>query len=247
MKNSHNIHIIASSITGSYHKARNMPCQDNYKYKKTKSKIVAIVSDGAGSAKYGHIGAKIICNTMCDILINASFTDIKQKIIDAISIARDKLTLHRFNKTKDEQGLIDFAATLVGVYYNNGKGLFFHIGDGAAIAFMNDNSTTISQPENGIFACETYFYTMEDWKDSLRFTNFKKANNLMLMTDGVTGFAFKNDYEDIETKFLYPINSFLQNTPNKSKALRALNNTLSNPKASKINPDDKTLLWVKLK
>ena len=69
----------------------------------------------------------------------------------------------------------------------------------------------------------------------------------MLMTDGVTNFAFKNDYEEIETGFVNPINIFLHNEKNKNKALRALNNTLANPKALKINPDDKTFLWAGLK
>lgn len=248
MKNKQeNIRILASSVAGTYHKAKRLPCQDYCNYKKRGNKTVAVVSDGAGSAKFGKIGAKIVCDTLCDILINTSITDIKQKIITAIEIAREKLILHRNNKSKSENSIIDFAATVVGVFYHKNKGVFFHIGDGAAIAFLDTQKTVISQPENGIFACETYFYTMDDWKDSLRFTVFEKAKSFMLMTDGVTGFAFKNDYDDIEETFLYPINNFLQNQTNRQKALRALNNTLSNPKAQKINPDDKTFLWVGLK
>ncbi len=242
-----NIQVLASSVTGIYHRNKNLPCQDYFNYKLSGKKMVAVISDGAGSAKFGKIGAKIVCDTLCDILISASATDIKQKIISAIEVARNKLILHRFNQSKHENGIINFAATLVGVYYHNNKGIFFHIGDGAAIAFLNNNSTIISQPENGIFACETYFYTMDDWKDSLRFTTFEKAESLMLMTDGITNFAFKNDYEEIETGFVYPINMFLHNEKNKNKALRALNNTLANPKALKINPDDKTFLWAGLK
>ena len=248
MKNrSKNIKVLSSCITGAYHKSKNLPCQDYYKHIKTDNKMVAVVSDGAGSAKFGKIGAKIVCDTLCDILIKASATDIKQKIIDAIEISRQKLILHRYNKSKKELGIIDFAATVVGVFYYKNKGLFFHIGDGAAIAILGDDNAVISEPENGIFSCETYFYTMDDWKDSLRFTNFEKANSLMLMTDGVTSFAFKNDYEQLERGFVYPINNFLHKSTNQLKAIRALNNTLSNPKAQKINPDDKTFLWVGLK
>lgn len=241
------IRILAASVIGQYHKNKNIPCQDSFKYLKRNGKVVAVVSDGAGSAKYGKIGAKIVCDTVCDILISASMKDIKQKIIDAINVAREKLMLHRFNKHKSQEEIINFAATVVGVFYYKNKGVFFHIGDGAAIAFLNDNNTVISQPENGVFSCETYFYTMDDWKDCLRFTNFEKTKSLMLMTDGVTGFAFKNDFEDIETGFVNPINNFLHTENNKQKALRALNNTLSNPKAQKLNSDDKTFLWVKIK
>ncbi len=246
-KSNKDIQVLASTVIGAYHKARNLPCQDCYKHLQKKDKIVAVVSDGAGSAKYGKIGAKIICETLCDILISASMTNIKQKIIDAITVAREKLILHRLNKTKNENSIINFAATVVGVFYYKNKGICFHIGDGACIAFLKNNEHIISQPENGIFSCETYFYTMDDWKDSLRFTTFEKAKNIILMTDGVTGFAFKNDFDDIETRFLKPINNFLQNEPDRKKAIRALNNTLSNPIATKLNPDDKTFLWVDIK
>lgn len=248
MKNKRkHIQVIASSITGVYHKNNSLPCQDYHKYLSCKEKLVAVVSDGAGSAKYGKIGARIVCDTLCDILISASFTDIKQKIIHAIEVARNKLVLHRLNKHKNENGIINFAATVIGVFYYKNKGIFFHIGDGAAVAFLQEKQNIISQPENGLFSCETYFYTMDDWKDSLRFTTFEKAESLMLMTDGVTSFAFKNNYEELENGFVYPINNFLWQEKNKTKALKALNNTLSTPKASKLNPDDKTFLWAKLK
>lgn len=243
------ISIVASSVTGLYHQARQQPCQDFFKYARRGKKMVAVVSDGAGSAKYGKIGARIICETLCDILISASYSNVRQKIIDAIEIARQKIILHRFNKFKNEAGLVEFAATVVGAVFYQNKGIFFHIGDGAAIALPSrkNNKVVISRPENGIFSCETYFYTMEDWKDCLRFTPFSNVSSLMLMTDGVTGFAFKNNFMEIENAFIEPINQFLSHETDFARALRALNNTLSAPKACRLNPDDKTFLWADLR
>lgn len=250
MKNKpHKNKVVASSVTGPYHRTQKKPCQDCFGYRCQGQKLVAVVSDGAGSAKYGKIGAKTACETLCDILIKASFLEIRQKIIDALDIARQKLILHRLNKLKNENGMLDFAATIVGVVYYKNKGIFFHIGDGAAVALTQKpgNNIVISQPENGIFSCETYFYTMDDWKDSLRFTPFEKAANIMIMSDGVTNFAFKNNYLELEKGFIEPINQFLNEEPNKSRAIRALNNTLGNARACQLNPDDKTFLWAKLK
>ena len=87
---------------------------------------------------------------------------------------------------------------------------------------------------------------MDDWKDSLRFTSFDKAHTLFLMSDGLTNFSFSKDYSHIEKNFIIPIDKFLSNATNKRKAKKALENTLNNAKARKLNSDDKTLLWVKL-
>ncbi|MDR1693606.1 MAG: protein phosphatase 2C domain-containing protein [Lactobacillaceae bacterium] len=247
MRNSE-IKVLSTTIQGLRNSSRNMPCQDYCKHSTKGKNFVAIISDGAGSAKHSKIGARVICETLTDLLANAHEHNIKKSVAFAIEVARDKLRRHRLNKTKDEEGINDFAATIVGMIYCRGKGLFFHIGDGAAIAFNNNNfdKYTISKPENGFFSCETYFYTMNDWKENLRFTEFKNFNTFILMTDGLTNFSFSKDFNTIQAGFLSPINDFLLNEPVKAKALKALKKTLGNPKAEKINPDDKTILWAKV-
>lgn len=246
--NNQNIRVLSASIKGVLHSQQNVPCQDYCLYQQDGRNFVAIVSDGAGSSKYGRIGAKTICETLTSLLKNIDFTEAKKAIPQAIGIARSKLIRHRLNKTKSEKSLIDFAATLVGVICHKNKGLFFHIGDGAALAFHDDKyqNFTASRPENGNFSCETYFYTMDDWKDCLRFTSFENANTIFLMSDGLTNFSFSRDYKTIEKSFLQPIADYLNKETNKTKALRALSNTLSTPQASKLNSDDKTLIWIKL-
>ena len=49
--------VVAASVTGVMHLNTNIACQDCYRYCCGKN-LVAVVSDGAGSAKYGKIGAK---------------------------------------------------------------------------------------------------------------------------------------------------------------------------------------------
>lgn len=224
--NNQNIRVLSASIKGVLHSQQNVPCQDYCLYQQDGRNFVAIVSDGAGSSKYGRIGAKTICETLTSLLKNIDFSEAKKAIPQAIGIARSKLIRHRLNKTKSEKSLIDFAATLVGVICHKNKGLFFHIGDGAALAFHDDKyqNFTASRPENGNFSCETYFYTMDDWKDCLRFTSFENANTIFLMSDGLTNFSFSRDYKTIEKSFLQPIADYLNKETNKTKALRALSN-----------------------
>ena len=246
--NNQNIRVLSASIKGALHTQQQTPCQDYTLTAQDGRNFVAVVSDGAGSAKYGRIGAKVVCETLTSILKNIEFNDAKKAIPLALTIARSKLIRHRLNKTKSAASLIDFSATVVGVIYFKNKGLFFHIGDGAALAFHDDKyqKFTASRPENGTFKCETYFYTMEDWKDSLRYTPFENAHTIFLMSDGLTTFSFSKDFQTIEKSFLQPISDYLTKEPCKAKAIRALTNTLSTPQASKLNSDDKTLVWIKL-
>ena len=64
------------------------------------------------------------------------------------------------------------------------------------------------------------------------------------MSDGLTSFAFKSDFREIENKFIYPINDYLFNEKSSIKAKKALINTLNTPRAQKLNSDDKTLVWI---
>lgn len=242
------IKVVAASVCGPMHKYCKLPCQDYFKHNLQGKNFIAVVSDGAGSAKYGKIGAKVICNTLVDLLANCSFDDIKKTVCHAIEVARKKLIRHRLNKSKSSEGIMDFSATLLGVACYKGQGCFFHIGDGAGIALANNNydKFVVSRPENGNFSCETFFYTMDDWKDSLRFTFFENIDTIFLMSDGLTNFAFSPDFSRIEKGFIAPINEFLNHVDSKNKAVRALNNTLNTPQAKKLNSDDKTLLWAKI-
>ena len=237
------VKVVAASVAGMLHVNKKIACQDCYNHASGKN-LVAVVSDGAGSAKHGKIGAKNVCETLCDLLKNAEFAKIEGEIVKAIKIVREKLLLHRFNKTKNEKGLSCFAATIVGVVYHKKQGVFFHIGDGAALSLSDSTEFVASRPENGCFSCETFFFTQNEWRENLRFTKIQNAKSILLMSDGLTSFAFRSDFNEIEHKFIYPINDYLFNEKSILKAKKALENTLNTPKAQKLNSDDKTLLWI---
>ena len=248
MKTKHNrVRVVAASVTGPLHQHKNLPCQDYYRFRREGKNFVAVVSDGAGSARYGKVGARIICDTIIDHLKNIRPHQIIDKTCNAVEAARRKLCHHRLNKSKTIEHLHDFAATIIGVVYNSGQGCFFHIGDGAGLAFHSNGDLkdfVASRPENGSFSCETYFYTQNNWRENLRFTRFEDFDTIFLMSDGLTNFAFSGDYQNLEKGFILPIHDFLSAQTTQTRACRALANTLDNTQARKLNSDDKTLLWA---
>lgn len=244
MKNKH----LAISITGPQHIKDGVSCQDFFSLKSQGQKTIGVVSDGAGSAKYGKIGARIICKTILDFLLNANENNARQRVEAAIMAARDKLIFHRFNKSKTEAEIKNFSATLIGFYSIKNRGFFFHIGDGAGLCFDDKNPQKFiaTLPANGDFSCETFFYTMSDWKKHLRWQKFDNINTIFLMSDGLSNFALSSNFRHLEANFLLPIHSFLKSSVSKIKAKKALENTLNNAQAQKLNSDDKTILWAKL-
>jgi serine/threonine protein phosphatase PrpC len=246
-KNTKKWKIIASSVAGPSHINRGKKCEDYYSYFSKGENFIAIISDGAGSKDYGKIGAKIICDSFIDIFKKTTFKNAEEKIIKAIKLARKRAIFHRMNKTKSSGNLSDFSATVLGVMMFKNKGYFFHIGDGAAISFNHKelNNFNTSMPHNGNYSNETFFYTMKNWEKHLRITPIENYNRIILMSDGVSNFAFKKKTKKLEDNFIVPINDFLSNAKLKSKARAALKNTLNNKDAKKLSSDDKTLLWAK--
>ena len=106
-----NIKVRAACITGPVHLGRGQLCQDRCRWSTRGANFVAVVSDGAGSTKYGRIGAKIVCDTLVDLLENAPFKDIRAAIVKAIgggleismSEENKKMRQHRMSRAEREQ------------------------------------------------------------------------------------------------------------------------------------------------
>lgn len=148
-----------------------------------------------------------------------------------------------------ENPLAPFHATLVGaIGHADRGGLFFHIGDGAGIACTVPNwntDLTVSEPENGRYAGETFFYTQPQWRRHLRITPFSADTDLVtLMTDGATPFALNSDGAGLEEPFIRPVTSYLEGVDPQAGA-QTLAQTLAGEDVRSITSDDVTFLWAR--
>ena len=241
--------VAGTSVAGPCH--ANDDCQDRHRVLVTPGGVlIAVVSDGAGSAKYSGDGAALLCEHVADALVNllgrskpksVAADSLGQAVRDGIAKAREAALALGIER---EAGLEAFHATLVGAVVVPGKGgLFFHIGDGAALAVSPAGERwLLSPPSNGEYADTTYFFTEQDWQANLRFSPIEPGyETIFVMTDGVTDLGLQGSQPHMP--FFDPIGRFLAGASREEGEL-ALRATLDSEAARGRTGDDKTLVWA---
>jgi hypothetical protein len=262
--------VYAFSIVGVSHSGDAKPSDDACTLLEVGEWLIGIVSDGAGSAKFGGLGGRMVAEhvgaalarrvaggEMQPKLDESESADWRTVIEEAIEYARAaiiRLSVPDFNSDTHETQtklLREYHATLVGFVSNGAAGLFFHVGDGLGIAFKNalatDQSSTIpphqlSLPENGEYANETFFITMQNWREHLRLTFFGPASSIVLMSDGISNLVLTR-HDTLFDRTIVPIMNYLP-TVTPDLAAQALLNTFTNAEANIVSGDDKTLIWL---
>lgn len=237
--------VVGASVTGKTHEDERAPCQDAFAFAAEGERLVALVSDGAGSSAHASLGARHGVDTLAASLRELLATvrgagPGRAEVAEAIARARDSLV-----RRVVELGtkLEDHHATLVGALAWPGGGLLLHIGDGAAVARHGD-ATTVSRPENGAFVEQTFFYTEDAWEQHLRVTPLPTApDSVVLVTDGASTFALAPGATGLDPGFMDPVARHLARVDAEAGA-RALQATLGDPRTWAITGDDKTLLWA---
>ena len=242
--------VVAASVSGISHAAQGNPCQDAFHWLKQDGVLIAIVCDGAGSAAESDFGAQHGSKTICEEVIIQFNTmeeppdreELEFWIRTAIKTARNTLP-----GVINAEDMVRYHATLVGVIVTDGIGLFFHIGDGMAMAVTNEqwHDAVVSKPENGSTSLKTYFYTEPHWYKHIRFTELTSDIEVIaLMSDGAMSFIAHDDGSKIKTNFIIPVDKRLQELDSDSGDA-VLKATLNHPETHTITKDDKTLLWAR--
>jgi len=245
--------VAACAVAGPGHHARGLGCDDSFAWQTRGQWLVACVSDGAGSAPHGAIGARIGARTVCDVaallLPDDLATPDDQAAVEqaiAIGVGAARAAVERDARDRGAHPR-QYHATLVGIVAKGTEALLFHIGDGAGLAFgraAGDGATpTLSPPENGEFSNQTTFFTLPRWRDYLRFTRTGGFDMAALMTDGVTPFALDRGEQRPVAGFVDPICATLDKVAAPIGAL-ALHALLDRPDVRAACDDDKTILWL---
>ena len=238
------------SVAGFDHEEDDIPCQDAHAYKiRNDGWLIAAVADGAGSARKSHIGAQAYVEALVNHFSaepNLSSLPVGH-VTDAFIVSVNTVTRELVETyASADISRSDFAATIVMVISNSDGGMFFHVGDGAgaALKLADPSEAAISEPQNGEYANETYFVTMDNWEDHLRVTPFDSGfDTVLLMSDGVTPMAMTKGCKSPFLSFVRPVIQYLLKV-DAEVGQDALRNTLTLDKIRAVTGDDKTLFWA---
>tara|TARA_Y100000991_G_scaffold215389_1_gene205644 strand:- start:2159 stop:2902 length:744 start_codon:yes stop_codon:yes gene_type:complete len=211
---------------------------------------VIVVCDGAGSKTFGGVGSNYLCRVIIRYLRltkpsdHAIFRKTIERAIDSFRRIIERLCRQKNLKVTLE----DFACTMMVCFRqmcpDRTLNYCAHLGDGAIFYLDSafESAEFVSLPENGEYANQTYFVTDKNWCDHLRIPSLPDgAFNLILMTDGVTPMALKNNEPFFD--FVRPLMLFLNNSSSQEGS-QSLAKMLGSKKSMAISADDKSVGWL---
>lgn len=238
--------VFGASVTGKAHLDNNIACQDAHAHAQVNGVLVAIVCDGAGSARLSEQGAQFVAKQSVLALAGrleqgASVQDLHDGAL-AGTLAQVRAALDDIASAANAT-LDDYATTVVGVVMGADNGFFFHLGDGLGVAQLPDGGELISLPANGEYANETYFISGERWREQLRLLAIPHAvRGVVLMSDGCMPFAMSKNNGALYAPFMDAVQGYLRTVESVELGNAALASTLADPRTHQITGDDKTLL-----
>jgi len=185
----------------------------------SKNVLLAIVADGAGSAKYSREGSRLACaaclksindnienlNNLEKLLINRDEESNKELSTLAYNLIGDavKKSYSGLTEKANESNhvLKDYSTTLLLSLIIKTDTEYciisYGLGDGIASILENDKPILLTTPDSGQHAGQTRFITMSDTLQTIH--NRMKINftvdlkNTFLMTDGISDVFFETD------------------------------------------------------
>jgi hypothetical protein len=181
------------------------PCQDRFACAVlANGGLVAVVSDGAGSAPRAEVGAEVAVQAVFDrlrqLVEGPACPEMLAALEDAALDARDAV-LARAEAEGEEAAC--YAATLLALVDTPGGGAALQIGDGVIVVGEDGNGWRwMFWPERGEYANTTRFLTDDDAADHLRVAELPgRPTDVAMMTDGLQSLALHYASQSVHEPF----------------------------------------------
>jgi hypothetical protein len=247
---------MGACATGSSHAKAGTACQDFAACTETVipggTALVAVVSDGAGSAQFSALGSRIVVKGICRRLVQRLRSAAPGNVISEEDVrlgldeVRDRIFAAAASKGSTPR---EFAATLVAAVILPNEVAVCHVGDGAC-AFRRSGEQDWyipSWPAHGEYASSTYFVT-DDPEPALRFSRIEgDITDVAIFSDGLERLALDFLNKCAFTRFFDPMSApLIGQPPGRSRTLSdQLRQFLDAPKVCERTDDDKSLIVAK--
>lgn len=253
----------ASSI-GKSHIDSNLPNQDSIYLQKTQDGMVAVVCDGAGSAKFSQAGAAFFSQSIGKMLLSLNVSrsvsgialdlgQLKQQIIEQLS----QIRLDLQSQLPAESSLRDYHTTFTGLLiHSNHQAILVQIGDSPLITSQFvvrhphidyfTNLQVYGDDSKNEYVNETHFITQDNWQSFLRVESIdlSQVDCLALMSDGCADLVFEG--ASVTPKIYRPFFGNLLFNLTQSQSLQQgsaiIEQALGNPATYRLTGDDKSLV-----
>jgi protein phosphatase 2C-like protein len=208
-----------AAVRGTSHERGDTPCQDDCVVDVVRGSgdvlLVAIASDGAGSAARAEEGSGLVCEALLREVTQwsrgAAIEELSRAVAEGwVVCLRDAIDERAAQK---QLTIRDFACTLVAAVIGPQAAAFIQIGDGAIVTGIAGAYDVVFWPDGGEYANMTYFVTDDDWSSRLHFEiRSVSVDEIVLMTDGLQRLALRFDSRTAHAPFFVPMFTRLRNT-----------------------------------
>ncbi|MEI9429202.1 PP2C family serine/threonine-protein phosphatase [Mesorhizobium sp. Cs1299R1N3] len=236
---------IAASRRGTSHERSDTHRQDAYRCVVSRyGRLIAAVSDGAGSASHSRYGAVITCRLLTNRARAYGRVPSRGLFEEWIDELRDTIAT---TAARHDLQMRDFAATML-FAMSDARSLFIaHIGDGAIVRQDDPDGLweCVSWPESGEYASTTFFVT-DNAGVRLRTATFEHSPHaLALFSDGIERLVLDFASQTAPSGFFDTMSRAMKDSelPGAQRALsRQLHSYLGTPKINERTDDDKTMI-----
>ncbi|THB66757.1 MAG: protein phosphatase 2C domain-containing protein [Desulfovibrio sp.] len=239
----------SASVIGTSHIRSGERLQDAYAISAMGDNcIFAVVSDGAGSAKFGRYGAwhtsRFLTVRFREWLRKNSEFPADEKLRDWIDELRDQVsTIAGQRESVPRQ----FAATLAAIIVNPTEALTLHVGDSAVVGRRGAEWDVLCWPENGEYASSTYFIT-DDPEPRLNIVRYPREHDAFaVFSDGVGDLALSYLEQAAHPQFFEPMMRPVDAASGEGRLVELsskLATYLAGPTVCERTDDDKTLILI---
>jgi hypothetical protein len=253
-----------ASVIGASHQKYDSPCQDSSKCNVIQDAngdeiLVAVVSDGAGSASFSDQGSSLACSLFVKEVTHFLA---KEKQIKDLDVSFFENWIDQFHCiirsfAKDCHATIrEFACTLVAAVIGNDHAAFFQIGDGAIVILDPEPENDEEHykwsfwPAKGEYENTTFFITDPMVKEHIHFNSLpKRIEEVSLFTDGIQHLTLHYQSKTVHHPFFKPMFHVLRKVEKDHLAYlnSSLEKFLSSERINEKTDDDRTLILASRK